>query len=191
MGTGNLNILGICGSLRGASFNRMALKVAGELMPAGMSLTMFELKDVPLFDGDVFAQGFPAPVASLREAIRKADGVLFGSPEYNFSVSGVLKNAIDWASRGTDQPFNGKPFAVMSATQGPLGGARSQYDLRKMLLFLNAHGLNKPEIFIGVAQTKFDAAGKLNDEPTRKIIGEQMAAFRDHIQFVKRGYAQS
>ncbi len=190
MSSGNLSIVGICGSLRGASFNRMALKVAGEVMPPGMSLTMFDLKGVPLFDGDVLAAGMPPAAASLREAIRKADGVLFGSPEYNFSVSGVLKNAIDWASRGTDQPFNGKPFAIISATQGPLGGARSQYDLRKFLLFLNAHGLNKPEIFIGGAQNKFDAAGKLNDEPTRKIMGEQMVAFRDHIEWVKRGNAQ-
>jgi chromate reductase, NAD(P)H dehydrogenase (quinone) len=191
LSNGNLNIVGICGSLRAGSFNRMALKVAGEVMPAGMSLTIFDLNGVPFFDGDVLAAGMPPAAASLREAIRKADGVLFGSPEYNFSVSGVLKNAIDWASRGTDQPFNGKPFAVISATQGPLGGARSQYDLRKMLLFLNAHGLNKPEIFIGGAQNKFDAAGKLNDEPTRKIMGEQMTAFRDHIQWVKRGYGQS
>ncbi len=191
MSNGNLSILGISGSLRAASFNTMALKVAGELMPAGMSLTLFDLKEIPFFDGDVFAKGFPAPTASLREAIRKADGVLFGSPEYNFSVSGVLKNAIDWASRGTDQPFNGKPFAIISATQGPLGGARSQYDLRKILLFLNAHGLNKPEIFIGGAQNKFDAAGKLNDEPTRKIMGEQMAVFRDHILWVKRGYGKA
>ena len=191
MSTGNLNIVGICGSLRAASYNRMALNVAGEVMPSGMTLTVFDLKEVPFFDGDVFAKGFPAAAAQLREAVRKADGVLFGSPEYNFSVSGVLKNALDWASRGTDQPFNGKPYAVISATQGPLGGARSQYDLRKMLLFLNAHGLNKPEIFIGGAQNKFDASGKLNDEPTRKIMGEQMLAFRDHILWVKRGYGQA
>ncbi|MSQ20346.1 MAG: NAD(P)H-dependent oxidoreductase [Betaproteobacteria bacterium] len=191
MSNGSLNVVGICGSLRAASYNRMALQVAGELMPAGMSLTMFALKDIPFFDADVMAAGMPPAVAAMREAVRKADGVLLGSPEYNFSVSGVLKNAIDWLSRGTDQPFNGKPYAIISATQGPLGGARSQYDLRKMLQFLNAHGLNKPEIFIGGAQNKFDAAGKLNDEPTRKIMGEQMVAFRDYIQWVKRGYGQT
>jgi chromate reductase len=187
-----MRILGICGSLRAGSFNRLALKAAAELMPEGMTLEIAEIRDVPLFDGDEFAKGFPAPVARIRDAVRAADAVLFGSPEYNFSVSGVLKNTIDWISRGADQPFNGKPMAVVSATMGPLGGGRSQYDLRKMMVFLNAHFLNKPEIFIGMAQTKFDAtSGKLTDEATRKILGEQMIAFRDHIAWVKRAYGKA
>ena len=184
-----MNILAICGSLREGSFNRMVLKAAAEVAPQEMKISIYEtLRPIPPFDGDELARGFPAPVQRLREAIRAADGLLFGAPEYNFSISGVLKNAIDWASRGADQPFNKKPFAITSASQGPLGGARCQYDLRKMMIFLNAHALNKPEIFVGVAQTKFDASGRLTDEPTRKILGEQMVALRDHVNWVKRAY---
>jgi chromate reductase, NAD(P)H dehydrogenase (quinone) len=179
-------IAAICGSLRQASYNRMALKAAIELAPAELKIEIVEIRDVPLFDGDVFAKGFPASVTALREKIRAADGILFAAPEYNYSMTGVLKNAIDWASRGTDQPFNEKPVAIVSATQGPLGGARSQYDLRKVMLFVNALTLIKPEIFIGTAQNKFDANGKLTDEPTRKILGDQMIAFRDWIARLKR-----
>jgi chromate reductase, NAD(P)H dehydrogenase (quinone) len=181
-----VNVLGICGSLRNGSYNRMALNAARDVMPAGMSMEIAELKDIPLFDGDEFAKGFPAPVAALREKVRAADGVLFASPEYNFSVSGVLKNAIDWVSRGTDQPFAYKPIAVLSATMGPVGGARSQYELRKIFVFLQGMVLQKPEVFIGVAQSKFDASGKLVDEATRKVMTDHMAAFGDWIQRVKR-----
>lgn len=182
-----MKVLGISGSLRAASFNTMALKTAGSLMPAGMALELCDIRDVPLFDGDVFAKGYPASVNRVREAIRAADAVLFASPEYNFSISGVLKNVIDWCSRGADQPFSGKPMAVLSATQGPLGGARSQYDLRKMMVGLEGLFFNKPEVFIGMAQNKFDASGKLTDEATGKIMAEQMAKFHDFIAFCQRG----
>lgn len=182
-----MKVLGISGSLRAASFNTMALKVAASLTPAGMTLELCDIRDVPLFDGDVFAKGYPASVSRVREAIRAADGVLFASPEYNFSISGVLKNLIDWCSRGTDHPFTGKPMAVLSATQGPLGGARSQYDLRKMMVGLEGLFFNKPEVFIGMAQNKFDASGKLTDEATTKIMTEQMAKFHDFILFCQRG----
>jgi len=187
----SIKILGLCGSLRAASYNRAAMNVAASMLPTGVTLEIADLRPLPFFDGDDFAKGFPASVAALREAVRGADGILFGSPEYNYSVSGVLKNAIDWISRGADQPFQGKPYAIMSATMGPLGGARSQYDLRKIMTCLNGLGLFKPEIFIGMAHTKFDAAGNLGDEPTRKIIGEQMIAFRDYIQWVRRGNGQA
>jgi chromate reductase, NAD(P)H dehydrogenase (quinone) len=186
-----LRIAAVCGSLRKDSFNRRALAAAATLMPAGMTMHFVEIRDIPLFDGDVLDRGFPAPVAAAREAIRAADGVLFGSPEYNFSVTGVLKNAIDWISRGTDQPFARKPVAIMSATTGPVGGARSQYDLRKTMVFLDAHVLNKPEIFIGNAVQKFDAGGTLADEATRKIVATQMNAFRDFIDWTRRGYGHA
>jgi chromate reductase len=185
-----MKILALCGSLREGSYNRMLLRAAAAAAPADVQVELHEsLKSIPPFDGDELARGYPAAAAKLREAIRAADGVLFGSPEYNFSISGVLKNAIDWASRGTDQPFSGKPFAIVSASMGPLGGARSQYELRKIMVFLNAHALNKPEIFVGMAQTKFDGQGRLTDEATKKILGEMMAGFAEHVRWVKRGYA--
>jgi chromate reductase, NAD(P)H dehydrogenase (quinone) len=182
-----MKILGICGSLRRSSFNRLALLAAAELAPPDVTLEVYDgLKDIPLFDSDDMSDGFPPAVQHLREAIRGADAVLFASPEYNFSVSGVLKNAIDYASRGTDQPFNGKPFAILSASMGPFGGARSQYDLRKIMVCVNGQGLNKPEVLIGSAQTRFGDNGKLTDEPTRKALAAQILALRDHALWVAR-----
>ena len=182
----NLNIVGLCGSLRKASLNHSALRLAGELMPAGMTLDVLDWRDVPVFDGDVFAQGLPASVATLRERLRQADGVVIATPEYNYSVPGGLKNLLDWTSRGDDQPWANKPVAILSASMGPLGGARVQYDLRKVMLFLNASVLVKPEVFIGVAHTKFDAEGRCTDDTTRKFVGDQMAAFQRWIAGVQR-----
>ncbi len=176
-----LDIVGLCGSLRAASYNRMALALAAECMPASMRLEVVDWRDVPLFDGDVFARGLPGPVAALKERIRRADGVLIVTPEYNFSVPGGLKNVLDWLSRGDDQPWAMKPVAIASASTGPLGGARMQYDLRKIMLFLNAQVLIKPEVFIGMAHTKFDAAGNCADEGTRKFVTDQMLAFERWI----------
>ncbi|MEO7403053.1 MAG: NADPH-dependent FMN reductase [Burkholderiales bacterium] len=181
-----MKVLAIPGSLRAGSFNRMAVNLCHEVMPAGMTMDICEIKDIPLFDGDDFAKGFPPAVAAFREKIRAADGLLIASPEYNYSVSGVVKNAIDWASRGTDQPFNWKPICVLSATMGPVGGARSQYEVRKIFQFLNGHVMPKPEVFIGVAQTKFDATGKMADEATRKVVTDFMVSFNDWMTRVKR-----
>ena len=175
------DIVGLCGSLRAASLNRMAMKLAIECMPASMSLEVLEWREVPVFDGDVLAHGLPPVVAALKERIRRADGVLIVTPEYNFSVPGGLKNVLDWLSRGHDQPWPLKAVAIASATQGPLGGARMQYDLRKVLLYLNAQVLAKPEVFIGMAQHKFDAAGACTDESTRKFMTDLMAAFEHWI----------
>ncbi len=186
----NLDIVGVCGSLRAGSLNRMALNLAGELMPDGMNLDTAEIRDVPFFDGDLLAKGFPSPVAALRERIRKADGVLIVTPEYNFSIPGVLKNALDWISRGDDQPFAFKPVAILTASPGPLGGARVQYDLRRVMLFMNAHVLAKPEVFIGGAVGKFGADGKCTDDTTRKFVGDQMLAFQKWIAGVKRMSSQ-
>jgi chromate reductase len=182
----NLDIVGLCGSVRKASFNRAALRLAGELMPASMRLDVVEWRELPVFDGDVLAAGMPAPVAALRERIRRADGVLIATPEYNFSVPGGLKNAIDWVSRGEDQPFALKPVAILTASPGPLGGARVQYDLRKVMLYLNAPVLVKPEVFIGAAAGKFDAEGQCTDATTRKFVGDQMLAFERWIAAVGR-----
>jgi chromate reductase, NAD(P)H dehydrogenase (quinone) len=185
----NYKILGMCGSLRAKSYNMMALKIAGSLMPAGMTLEIATIGDLPLYNMDLQDKGFPAPVTRLRDQVLAADALLFASPEYNWSVSAPLKNVIDWLSRFKPTvPFEGKPAAVISATQGPLGGARGQYDLRRILDGLGVHWLRKPEIFIGMAQNKIDAEGRLIDEPTRKIMTEQMAAFRDWIGRVKRTF---
>ena len=181
-----LDILGLCGSLRAGSLNRHALRLAGELMPATMQLEVAEWRELPIFDGDVYTQGFPAPVAALRERVRRADALLFVTPEYNFSVPGGLKNVIDWLSRGDDQPFAMKPLAVLSASPGPLGGARVQYDLRRILQALGAMPLPKPEVFIGGASAKFDAQGQCTDETTRKFVTAQMKAFEPWIAAVGR-----
>jgi len=182
-----LDIVGLCGSLRAGSLNRMALKLAGASMPPSMKLDTVEWREVPLFDGDVLAQGLPPPVAALRERIRRADGVLIVTPEYNFSVPGGLKNVLDWLSRGDDQPWAFKPVAIVTASPGPVGGARVQYDLRKVMLFLNALVLTKPEVFIAHAATKFDAAsGACTDETTRKFVTDQMVAFERWIAAVRR-----
>jgi chromate reductase len=175
------NVLGICGSLRAKSYNRSALQAASELMPAGMQLSIAEFADVPLFNQDVQNQGIPDAVTRLAQAVSAADAILIASPEYNFSISGVLKNAIDWLSRVPAPPFKDKPVAILSATMGPLGGGRHQYELRKVLGSQDALVLVKPEVFINAAHTKFDAEGKLTDEPTRKILADQMVALQRWI----------
>jgi chromate reductase, NAD(P)H dehydrogenase (quinone) len=182
-----MDIVGICGSLRAASINRWVLQLVSESMPSTMTMSSVDWREVPIFDGDLLVKGWPDSVAQLRERIRRADGVIFATPEYNFTVPGGLKNFLDWISRGEDQPFAGKPVAILSASPGPLGGARVQYDLRKIMLFLNAMPLIKPEVFIGGAAAKFDdATGRCTDELTRKFVGEQMHAFEKWITAVKR-----
>lgn len=176
-----LRILGLCGSLRRRSLNMAALRTAGELMPPGMSLHVTSIADLPMYDQDLFDAGMPVPVARLRAEIAAADGLLIASPEYNFSLTGALKNAIDWASRPPDQPFQDKPIAILSVTPGPLGGARGQYDLRRILGQLWGHVLPRPEVFIGNSAAKFDAEDRLTDEPTLTIMAEQLAAFRRWI----------
>ena len=171
-----LKVLGISGSLRKASFNTAALRAAQELAPADVVIDIFDLAPIPPYNEDVNAAGFPAPVQALRERIAAADALLFVTPEYNYSMSGVLKNAIDWASRPPDQPFNGKPAAIMGASPGAVGTARAQYHLRQSCVFLNIHLVNKPEVMIGTAATKFDAELRLTDETTRGFVRDLVAS---------------
>jgi chromate reductase len=175
---GSISVLGICGSLRKGSFNRAALDTAIELAPAGMKFTVADIASIPLYNEDVRAQGFPAPVETLRQQIKAADALVIACPEYNYSMSGVLKNAIDWASRPPDQPFAGKPIAILGAAAGMAGSARAQLHLRASCVFLDMHPLNKPEVLIFQAQNKFDANGKLTDEAARNLIRDQMAALQ-------------
>ena len=171
-----IKIVGICGSLRAGSYNKAVLRIAEEVKPADMTMETAEIGDFPLYNADIQAKGFPAPVERVAAQVKAADGLLFVTPEFNFSIPGALKNAIDWLSRLSPQPCDDKPVAIMGAAAGALGTGRAQYELRRICVFLNMHPLNKPEVFIGAAHTKFDAAGKLTDEPTREFIKQLMAA---------------
>jgi len=176
-----LKVLGVCGSLRKASFSMAALRACKELMPAGMSMTIAQIGEIPMYNQDIFDAGIPQPAKRFYDDVAAADGVLIATPEYNFSVTPLLKNAIDWVSKMPNQPFNNKPIALFSASQGPLGGARVQYELRKILVQLWGLVLPRPEVFIGAAQTKFDAQGKLTDEATRKFLADLLAGFKTWI----------
>jgi chromate reductase len=178
------NIVSICGSLRKGSFNRMLLSALPGLAPAGLSIKEAPpFAGLPLYNADIQnTSGFPAAATALADAIRAADGVVFCTPEYNFGLPGGLKNAIDWVSRLKDQPFAGKPVAIQSASPGPLGGGRVQYELRRSLVFLDALALNKPEIFVGSCAAKFDeTSGALKDETTRNFVKQQLEAFATFI----------
>ncbi|HXC28631.1 MAG TPA: NADPH-dependent FMN reductase [Stellaceae bacterium] len=171
-----ISVLGICGSLRKASFNMAALRTAVELKPPGMEVTIADISQIPLYNEDVRAESFPPPVETLRQRIKAADALLFACPEYNYGLSGVLKNTIDWVSRPPDQPFAGKPCAILGASPAMAGSARGQLNLRQMMVFLDMHPLNKPEVLIFQAHQKFDANGALTDDVARGLIGDQMAA---------------
>ena len=172
-----MKVLGISGSLRKGSLNTQLLHAAQELAPEGMDIEIFAINDIPLFNEDVQAQGFPASTLSFRERIAAADALLFATPEYNYSMPGVLKNAIDWASRPPIQPFAGKKAAIIGASMGALGTARAQYHLRQTGVFLDIHFMNRPELMVGAAHEKFDAEGRLIHEPTREQLRKFLAAF--------------
>lgn len=171
-----IKILGIAGSLRRASYNRLALKAAREVAPAGVLLDLIELHGLPVFDQDA-EMAPPAAVLEFKRRIRAADAILFATPEYNYSLPGGLKNAIDWASRPYgDSAWQGKPAAIMGASVGNLGTARAQYHLRQILVTLDMPVVNQPEVMIGNAVQRFDGDGRLNDEPTRQFIRKLLLA---------------
>ena len=165
-----LKIIGFAGSLRKGSYNRSLLRSAGQLLPQDTILEIFDLSDIPPFNQDLEAN-MPAKVNEFKSKIRESDALLIATPEYNYSVPGVLKNAIDYASRPYgDNPFDDKPVAIMSASVGMLGGARAQYHLRQMFVFLNMHPINAPEVIVTSASNKFDAEGNLLNENTKKFL---------------------
>jgi chromate reductase len=183
-----LKLLVICGSLRKGSYNAALTRALPALAPPEMNLiTAPPIGSFPLYNADIQeASGFPGPAEDLAAAIRAADGVLFVTPEYNWSMPGVLKNAIDWVSRMKDQPFKEKPVAIQSCSQGPLGGARMQYHWRMSMTFLNAFIFGTPEVFVGLAQNKFDKDTlALTDQPTKDVIKTQLAAFAKFITRMK------
>ena len=165
-----VRILGIAGSLRNESYNRAALRAATQLVPEGATIDVFELDGIPGFNQDE-EQNPPAKIVELKRLVREADAILIVTPEYNYSIPGVLKNAIDWASRPYgDSAWNGKPAAIMGASVGTIGTARAQYHLRQMMVFLNMFPINQPEVMIGNASERFDAAGNLTDEATKEFV---------------------
>ena len=173
-----MKIIGISGSLRQGSYNSMALRAAQKLAPQGITVEIADIGSIPLYNDDVRAAGEPPAVAALKAQIRAADAVLLVTPEYNFSIPGVLKNTLDWMSRPPEPPFDGKVVAIMGASPGPVGTARVQYDLRKVLVFMNSFTVNKPEVFISFAQNKFNAEGELTDEATAKFITELLVSLQ-------------
>src|SRR4030095_7230380 len=174
-----IRLLGIAGSLRRGSYNRAALRAATTLVPEGATLETFDLEGIPGFNED--DEGTPpARVVELKRSIRAADAVLIVTAEYNYSVPGVLKNAIDWASRPYgDSAWSGKPAAIMGASVGNIGTARAQYHLRQIFVFLNMLPINQPELMIGNAATRFDGDGNLTDDTTRQRIRELLRSLVD------------
>jgi chromate reductase len=178
-----IRILGIAGSLRRQSYNRSALRAAAQLVPPDATIDIFELDGIPGFNEDE-EKNPPAQVVELKKRIRAADAILIVTPEYNYSVPGVLKNAIDWASRPYgDSAWTGKPAAIMGASIGTIGTARAQYHLRQIFVFLNMFPLNQPEVMIGNAAGRFDANGNLTDETTKKFIRQLL---ENLVQWTRR-----
>ena len=166
-----MKFLGICGSLRRESFNRKLLRAAIEMLPEGHTIEVFDLAPIPLYNNDVYELGFPPPVVAFREAVRGADALLIATPEYNYSVPGVLKNAIDWASRPPrGSALHHEPVALMGASPGGFGTVRSQLALRQVFLFTKSIVLPEPELYVSAAHEKFDRDGNLEDDETRRRI---------------------
>lgn len=182
----SLCVLGFAGSLRAGSYNRALLRAAQDLAPAGMAITSFDLAPIPLYNADVEAAGDPAPVAAFKTAISAADALLIVTPEYNYGVPGVLKNALDWASRPPKgSPLENKPTAILGASQGSGGTARAQLQLRQLFVFTGTYALLKPEVLVARAQDKFDADGALTDAETRRYVGqllEALAAWTERLR---------
>jgi chromate reductase len=172
--TDKLRILGISGSLRKDSYNTAALRAAVELCPDDAKIEICEIGNLPLFDQDFEAE-LPATVVEFKEKVAAAEAIIFSTPEYNYSIPGVLKNAIDCGSRPYGKSaWEGKPAAIMGASPGAIGTARAQYDLRKMMVFLNMFPINRPEVMIGNCAERFDEDGKLTHEPTQKFIKQMV-----------------
>lgn len=181
MQTGELHFVTLLGSLRKGSLNGIVARTLPELAPEGVTITSLgSVGEFPHYDQDVQEQRFPAPVLDMAEQIRAADGLIIVTPEYNYSMPGVLKNALDWLSRVTSQPLARKPVALQTVSPGAIGGARAQYHLRQSLVFLDAFVLNRPEVMIGQAMSKFDTDRMaLTDQPTRAYLTRQITALGD------------
>jgi chromate reductase len=182
-----VRILGFAGSLRKQSYNKAILAAALEIVPENATLEIFDLEGIPPFNQDLEHQP-PDKVKEFKSKIRASDAILIATPEYNYSIPGVLKNAIDWASRPYgDNAFDGKPVAMMGASVGMLGTARAQYDLRRSFVFLNLLSLNQPEVMVPLVQDKVDSNGRVTDEKTRKKIKELLQSLVAWTRRMKLG----
>lgn len=180
----NLHFTGISGSLRKDSFNTKLLNNVVQLLPEEVTMEIISIADIPIYNGDMdlpIAKGRPEPVNKFRETLAKADGIILVSPEYNYSIPGVLKNAIDWASRGEDSPLLRKPVALMGATPGMWGTSRMQLAFLAVFQFLDMKPVLKPEVMIASAATKFDAEGKLTDEKAIDLITKKLSALKQLV----------
>jgi chromate reductase len=179
-----LHFVVMVGSLRKGSFNAAIARALPALAPEGVTIAQLgSVGDFPLYNADIQAEGFPPAVTAMAEAIRAADGAIFVTPEYNHSIPGVLKNAIDWLSRLPNQPFGGKPVAIQSASPSLFGGLRAHLHLRHVFVYLDARPLNKPEVIIPQAQTKIDAStGEITDPATRGFLADQLKAFAAFVR---------
>ena len=177
--TRSLHFVTLLGSLRKGSFNGAIARALPNLAPERVTIEALpSIADFPHYDADLQGEGFPAPVLAMAEAIKNADGVIIVTPEYNYSVPGALKNALDWLSRLSPQPLTGKPVAIQTASPGAIGGARCQYHLRQILVFLDAYVLNKPEVMVRGVMGKVDPETiELTDTTTQEFIAGQIAAF--------------
>ncbi len=189
MSNGEFQVLGIAGSLRKGSFNKGLLRAAVKVKPDDLNIDIYDISRIPLFNEDLRVDRDPGVIREFKERIATADGLLFAVPEYNYSIAGVFKNAIDWASRPIEtSPLVGKPIAMMGAGGG-LGAGRAQYHLRQVAVFTNMLPMNRPELMVPRARDKFEENGDLKDESYLPRIAEFLTAFVNWIKFVKAGHA--
>ncbi|QEL65115.1 chromate reductase [Oryzomicrobium terrae] len=183
-----MKLVVLVGSVRQGSYNAAIARALHQLVPAGVTVEILpSVAGLPIYDADLQAAGFPEAVTRMADAIRAADGLVIVTPEYNYSVPGGLKNAIDWLSRLSPQPLAGKPILIQSASMGVFGGARAQYHLRQILVFLNGMVMNTPEAMVGAAHTKVDANGQLSDPLTRDFLAKQLQHFHTYVRRISAG----
>ena len=177
----NIHFVGISGSLRKGSFNSALLRAAAELLPEGITMEIASIADIPSYNADLDfpQQERPESVKKFRDILSRADAILLVSPEYNYSIPGLLKNAIDWASRGKDSPLINKPVGLMGATQGNWGTVRMQLAFKPVFQFTSMLQVNKPEVLVARSAEKFSADGKLIDEATREIVQRHLQALKE------------
>lgn len=188
----DLDILGIAGSLRTGSYNKLLLRAAAEEAPEGMRIEPFDLDAIPFYNRDVEDQGDPEPIAELKQAIEEADGLLIATPEYQHGIPGVLKNTLDWASRPPgESPLNGKPVAMMGASPGMAGTARAHLQLRQTLHYNRVRMVPGPEVLVAKAREKFDDDGRLVDDTARELIGELLAGLESTVRELRALEPQS
>jgi chromate reductase len=182
----SLRVLAVAGSLRAGSFNRGLARAAIDVAPDGLALEPFDIAGIPLYDGDLEAQGDPDAVRRFKAAIAAADGVLIATPEYNYSIPGVLKNALDWASRAPERALLHKPVALIGASGGGFGTVRAQLALRQMFVFTESYVMAKPELWVSRARERFDEKGNLTDDGVRDDLQALVGAFAEWIRLVGR-----